>query len=165
MDYVNKKLANIVDDNQQVQFIRAKWIGLMIGHLKEAFLKQESALLEGALEKSLLDCLNEKDCELISVINRHSIDKVYSYRSVLEIEVAGYHVIGGLLKAFVGAVLDPKHSRSDKLLQMVPRQFPINGQSLYADVQSVVDFIAGMTDLYAMDLYRKITGITISELR
>jgi dGTPase len=29
----------------------------------------------------------------------------------------------------------------------------------------VVDFIAGMTDLYAIDLYRKITGITIPEIR
>jgi dGTPase len=31
--------------------------------------------------------------------------------------------------------------------------------SLYSDIQSVVDFIAGMTDLYAVDLYRKIAGI------
>jgi dGTPase len=79
--------------------------------------------------------------------------------------VAGYHVIGGLLKAFVGAVLQPDHTRSDKLLQLIPKQFPINGNNLYNDIQSVVDFIAGMTDLYALDLYRKITGISIPDLR
>jgi dGTPase len=165
LDYVQRKLDRIVDDNQQVQFIRAKWIGLMTGKLRDAFLAHEENLLEGSLEHSLLDCLDERDRELIRRINTRSIKTVYSYKSVLEIEVAGYHVIGGLLKAFVGAVLKPGHSRSGKLLELVPRQFPVTGQSLYNDIQSVVDFIAGMTDLYAMDLYRKITGITIPEIR
>ena len=165
IDYVQKKLSKIVDDNQQVQFIRAKWIGLMIGKLTAAFLAQEEALLNGMLEKSLLDCLDENNRALIRNINEFSVACVYSYKSVLEIEVAGYHVIGGLLKAFVGAVLKPKHARSDKLLQLVPRQFPIGRESLYHNIQSVVDFISGMTDLYAMDLYRKITGITIPDIR
>jgi len=70
-----------------------------------------------------------------------------------------------LLKAFVGAVLKPDHSRSEKLLQLIPKQFPVDRKSVYLDVQSVVDFISGMTDLYAMDIYRKITGITIPEIR
>lgn len=165
IDYVQKKLSAIIDDNQQVQFIRAKWIGLMIGKLTAAFLAQESALLEGKLEKSLLDCLDEGNRDLIRNINRVSVKTVYSYKSVLEIEVAGYHVIGGLLKAFVSAVLNPRHSRSEKLLQLIPQQFPVERKSVYLDVQSVVDFISGMTDLYAMDIYRKITGITIPEIR
>ena len=165
IDYVQKKLAAIVDENQQVQFIRAKWIGLMTGRLTAAFLEQEAALLEGTLDKSLLDCLDESNRALIRRINDRSVKTVYNYKSVLEIEVAGYHVIGGLLKAFVGAVLKPAHSRSEKLLQLIPQQFPVSRKSLYHDVQSVVDFISGMTDLYAMDIYRKITGITIPEIR
>ncbi len=38
-------------------------------------------------------------------------------------------------------------------------------ENLYHDIQSVVDFISGMTDLYAIDLYRKMTGISIPEIR
>src|SRR5690606_9239552 len=38
IDYVNKKLSNINDDNQKVQFIRAKWIGLMVQKLSGAFM-------------------------------------------------------------------------------------------------------------------------------
>jgi dGTPase len=165
LDYLEQKLSAINDDNQQVQFIRAKWIGLMVQKLTRAFLDREAELLAGSLQLSLLDCLDEHNKELIKGINLYSVKHVYSYRSVLEIEVAGYHVIGGLLKAFVGAVLEPKRSRSEKLLQLVPKQFPINGAALYGDIQSVVDFIAGMTDLYALDLYRKITGISIPDLR
>ncbi len=165
LDYLEGKLAAINDENQQVQFIRAKWIGLMVKKLTAAFLDREEALLAGRLEDSLLDCLDDRSLRLIARINQFSVQCVYSYKSVLEIEVAGYHVIGGLLKAFVGAVLQPQQSRSSKLLQLIPRQFPVRNDILYNDIQSIVDFIAGMTDLYALDLYRKITGISIPDLR
>ncbi|MBZ0098387.1 MAG: dehydrogenase, partial [Taibaiella sp.] len=73
----------------------------------------------------------------------------------------------GLLREFIHAVLYPEESKSFKMLQLVSKQFPINGErkDLYGDIQSVVDFISGMTDLYAIDMYRKITGITIPEIR
>jgi dGTPase len=164
IEYIEQKLSGINDDNQQVQFIRAKWIGLMVQKLTAAFLANEELLLAGTLELSLLECLNERDRMHLKAINSFSVKFVYGYKSVLEIEVAGYHIIGGLLKAFVGAVLQPKQSRSDKLLQLLPKQYPIT-RDLYRDLQSVVDFIAGMTDLYALDLYRKITGISIPDLR
>jgi len=53
------------------------------------------------------------------------------------------------------------------LIKLVSAQFPVNGKpgQVYSDIQSLVDFIAGMTDLYAIDIYRKITGITIPEIR
>jgi dGTPase len=48
----------------------------------------------------------------------------------------------------------------------VPAQFVIDPQQpLYNNIQSLVDFVAGMTDLYAVDMYRKITGMTFPELR
>ena len=85
----------------------------------------------------------------------------------MEIEIAGYTVIGGLLKEFIHAVLNPNDTKSFKMLQLVSSQFPITKQpgQLYNDIQSIVDFISGMTDLYAIDMYRKITGITIPEIR
>ena len=86
---------------------------------------------------------------------------------MVEIEIAGYNIIGGLLKEFVHAVLYPTQSRSKKLIRLVSPQFPItlDKDKIYYDIQSLVDFIAGMTDLYAIDLYRKITGITIPEIK
>jgi dGTPase len=85
----------------------------------------------------------------------------------VEIEIAGYNVIGGMLKEFFGAVLDPGNVKSEKLLQLISRQFVITRTPgrLYTDIQAVVDFIAGMTDLYAVDLYRKITGMTFPQIR
>jgi dGTPase len=167
IDYVQKKLNNIKDDNQKVQFIRAKWIGFMVQKLAAAFMERERELLEGTLEMDLLKCLPPKDQALIKRINEFSVKHIYNYRSVVEIEIAGFNVIGGLLKEFVGAVMKPTNARTEKLLQLIPAQYLIDrqGNNLYSNIQSVVDFISGMTDLYAIDLYRKITGINIPELR
>lgn len=166
-EYIEKKVASINDDNQKAQYIRARWIGLMTGKMANVFLENEEALLDGTLQKDLLNCLPATDKELINEINRFSVEHVYNYRSVVEIEIAGYNIIGGLLKEFVHAVLYPGQSRSKKLIRLVSPQFPItlDKDKIYFDIQSLVDFIGGMTDLYAIDLYRKITGITIPEIK
>ncbi|MBL7717896.1 MAG: dNTP triphosphohydrolase [Flavipsychrobacter sp.] len=164
---VTKTLDKINDHNKKVEFIRARWIGLMVKKLSAIFIAREVELLSGTLECDLLKCLPEREQLLIDAINDYSVQNVYNYRSVVEIEIAGYNVIGGLLKELVHAVLFPGQSKSKKILKLVPNQFPIqkDGGDVYKNVQSVVDFISGMTDLYAIDLYRKITGINIPELR
>lgn len=166
-EYVEGKMSKIVDANQKVQYLRANWIGLMTNKLAAAFMANEDALLNGTLEQDLMKCLPEKEQQLIKAINEFSVQYIYNYKSVVEIEIAGYNVIGGLLKEFIHAVLHPEESKSFKMLQLVPAQYTITKQkeNLYHDVQSVVDFISGMTDLYAIDMYRKITGITIPEIR
>lgn len=160
-------MDNLIDDNQKVQFIRAKWIGLMVEKLSALFMAHETELLAGTLEKDLLSCLPGEYKTLIQNINTFSYDHVYNYKSVVEIEIAGYNVIGGMLKEFINAVLNPQHPKSGKIIQLVSKQFPITQkrESLYHDIQSVVDFISGMTDLYAIDLYRKMTGISVPQLR
>lgn len=167
LEYIEKKLANINDANQKVQYIRAKWIGHMTAKLSRVFIEREQELLAGNLEMDLMKCLPEHDRKLIDEINKYSVANVYNYKSVVEIEIAGYNVIGGLLKEFINAVLNPKHTKSEKILKLVSSQFPITQDinGLYNNVQSVVDYISGMTDLYAIDMYRKITGITIPEIR
>ena len=139
----------------------------MIGKMAELFMKHEDELLNGTLEKDLLKCLPKEDHDLIEEINKYSVSHIYNYRAVVEIEIAGYNVIGGLLKEFVHAILNPSLTKSGKIIKLVSAQFPIllGKENLYHDIQSLVDYIAGMTDLYAIDIYRKITGITIPEIR
>ncbi len=166
-DRVEKVLDEIVDDNQKVQFLRAKLINLLIFRVRDIFMSKESGLLTGTLERSLIDYLPPRELALVKAIDAFSVQHIYNHRSVVEIEIAGYNVIGGMLKEFTAAVLNPRSVKSEKLLQLIPKQFGITGApgGLYNDLQSVVDFIAGMTDLYAVDLYRKITGMTFPQIR
>jgi dGTPase len=164
---VEKVFHEINDDNQKVQFLRAKLINLLIYRVRDVFMEKEELLLGGKLEKSLIDYLPPGELDLMKKIDGYSVEHIYNHRSVVEIEIAGYNVIGGMLKEFFGAVLNPRNAKSEKLLQLISKQFAIKGEpgSLYNDIQSVVDFIAGMTDLYAVDLYRKITGMAFPTIR
>jgi dGTPase len=150
-----------------VQFLRAKLINLLINRVTNVFMEKEAELLQGSLQKSLIDYLPGSELQLIETIDKFSIEHIYNHRSVVEIEIAGYNVIGGLLKEFFAAVVNPKSAKSRKLLQLISRQYVITGEpkKLYSDIQSVVDFIAGMTDLFAVDVYRKITGIEFPQIR
>lgn len=164
---IEKTLESINDDNQKVQFLRAKLINLLIMRVKETFMAQEEALLSGAVNHALIDFLPEREFKLMKEIDKFSIEHIYNHRSVVEIEIAGYNVIGGLLKEFFAAVMEPKAPKSAKLLQLISKQFVLTGrpEDLYTDLQAVVDFITGMTDLYAVDLYRKITGMAFPQIR
>jgi dGTPase len=78
----------------------------------------------------------------------------------VEVELAGYNIIGYLLKEFVYAVMQPGSAKARKLRNLIPAQFAITDKpdALFGNLQSVTDFIAGMTDLYAVDMYQKMTG-------
>jgi dGTPase len=164
---VEKIFNGINDDNQKVQFLRAKLINLLIFRVRDVFIEKEAELLAGELTQSLIDYLPPRELALIKDIDAFSVRHIYNHRSVVEIEIAGYNVIGGLLKEFFGAVLNPRSAKSEKLLQLISSQFPITAapDGLYHDTQSIVDFIAGMTDLYAVDVYRKITGMVFPQIR
>jgi dGTPase len=157
-------LSRIVDANQKVQFLRAKLINHLVYRVRDIFLAQQDELLNGKLAKPLMDYLPERERLLMKEIDTFSVSEIYNHRSVIEIEVAGFNVIGALLEHFVDAVLQPKNSKSSKLLKLIPAQFVLDfeGGSLYHQLQAVVDYVAGMTDLYAMDLFQKITGIRLS---
>lgn len=163
---VTRQLSKINDTNQKVQYLRAIWIGLMVNQLSRLFMEKEAELLSGTLEQSLMDLLPTSYLALLDEVNHYSYKNVYNYKPVVEIEIAGFHIIGALLKEFNNAVFQPKKAKSEKVLQLISQQFPIHAgeQFLYENLQSVVDFISGMTDLYAIDLYRKMTGINVTEL-
>ena len=157
----NDKLPRILDNNEKLSFLRAMLINLLTHKCMEVFMDNEETILSGQLNKSLVDILDPHTTTCLKKVDEISIRDIYNHKSVIEIEIAGYNVIGGLLDEFVTAVLHPSRDKSKKLIQLVPKQFNTQQDSLYANIQSVVDFIAGMSDLFAVDLYRRIKGITI----
>lgn len=92
--------------------------------------------------------------------------KVYSARPVVEVEACGFEVIGGLLEAFVHAIqVSAKGQvqgkvRARTLLGLLPRGFE-DGLSPYQQLLVVTDFVSGMTDSFAVELYQRIRGISL----
>ena len=87
-----------------------------------------------------------------------SFKKIYNNRSVVKVEITGYNVLKTLVEEFLQATMEPNSNYSRKLLQLIPEQYKTEACSTYDKCRSTLDFISGMTDLYAMDLYKLIRG-------
>jgi dGTPase len=86
--------------------------------------------------------------------------KIYNYRKAMEIEAAGFEVLGGLMKAFLKAVfLDTKHDKQIRTL--IPKQYLNPELSKYDKIMNIIQFVSGMTDTFALDTFRAIKGISL----
>ena len=162
---IDKTLERVTDSNEQIGYLRAGVIGKLIHSAIDIFMNHQPEIEAGTFAKSLMDRLPENQASAMKAVKEISYKQVYAHRSVVEIEIAGYKIIGTLLGEFVNAVMQPSGKYNGKLLSLLPGQYKTEGDSVYAKIQSVVDFVSGMTDVFALDLYRKITGISLPGIR
>lgn len=162
---LKERLGRLADFDSRVSLLRAKAINTLIGRCATAFTANQEALLAGEFGTSLMGALDADLAEAMDTIERVSVERIYNAQSVVQIEVAGYKVMNGLLEEFIPAYLKPKQTPYDsKLLALMPKQFHTRREDAYSRIRSVLDFVSGMTDLYAVELYRKIKGISFPSL-
>ncbi len=158
---INETLKLVSDPNEQIAYLRASVIGKLVKQCVDVFWEKQGEILSGSFQKPLIDSVQPASLAAMNTIKKVSVKNIYNDRSVVEIEISGYQIIGTLVEVFTDAILNPKEGFSRKLIQLMPDQYGGNHESTYEKVQAVVDFVSGMTDLYALDLYRKIRGINI----
>ena len=158
---IDDTLRRVSDRNEQISYLRAGVIGKLIYESSSIFKENETDILQGTFSGSLIGSLRNKQAAAMNAVREISFSQVYAHRSVVEIEIAGYKIIGTLLEEFVGAVMNPKDAYSKKILSLIPLQYKIENDSAYLKIQSIIDFVSGMTDIFALDLYRKIKGISL----
>jgi dGTPase len=158
---ITETLNRVNDRNEQVGYLRAGVIGKLIHECTRIFNDNQEKILAGTFDGSLIGNLPDKQNAAINLVKEVSYLKVYAKRSVVEIEIEGYKIIGTLLEELMGAIMTPKELYSKKILSLLPEQYKPADDSDYLKIQSVVDFISGMTVVFALDLYRKIKGISL----
>ncbi|MDR2118928.1 MAG: dNTP triphosphohydrolase [Tannerellaceae bacterium] len=155
-------IMKMVDDtNEQIAYLRSSIIGRLVDECSRVFLEQEERILEGSFEGSLIQCICEPLRKAYADCSEAAYRKIYCAKEVLDIELAGYHIFSHLIDRLTEAVMNPAHSYSRLLLQRIPEQYGIHTSGTYGKIQCVLDYISGMTDVYALDLYRKITGMSL----
>lgn len=159
-----KNLEFVSDINEQIAYLRASVIGLLVNECSRAFIENESVILNGEFQGSLIKHISPKAKEAYATCAAFAVKNIYLSRDVLDIELAGYRIIGFLLEKLSDAIQNPQHTYSKLLLQRIPEQYGTDSDTLYERIQSVVDYVSGMTDVYALDLYRKITGIGLPNI-
>ena len=159
LDKTAKKFHSLYDDNAAISYLRAKCINALTSKCVEIFLQHESSILQGQYNSTLV---NDIEAKSLDDIEAFSISHIYNSPSVVEVEVTGYRVMSELLGMFIPAVLTSSpNSFFRKVLKLLPYAID-KDMNPYQKTMTVLDHVSAMTDEYATDLYRKITGIEIS---
>lgn len=160
-----EKLLNVVTDkNEQIAYLRSVVIGELIEQCIRTFMTHEEEILDGNFNYSLIDKINEPCKSAYINCSKVSFKEIYKSTDVVDIELAGYKIITTLLDVMIGAVNEPEKAYSKLLINRVADQYNILSSNQYERLQAVLDYISGMTDIYALDLYRKINGNSLPDV-
>ena len=157
-DHAKSIIGMVTDVNEQVSYLRSKLVGVLVEECTQVFLENEKAILDGSFSGSLIKHISPTPREAYQRLSDLSIRKIYRSRDVLEVELAGFRIISTLLDLMIEAVQNPDREYSKLLIGRVSSQYDINATDIYHRIQAVLDYISGMTDVYALDIYRKING-------
>ena len=148
----------VTDVNEQIAYLRSVVIGLLVEACVDVFVAHEAEILSGEFSGPLLKHAGEPLKAAYEHSAAVSLEKIYRSKDVLDIELAGFRIITTLVDLMIEAVMSPDKAYSRLLMGRVSGQYDIASPTLYGKVQAVLDYISGMTDVYALDLYRKING-------
>jgi dGTPase len=150
----------------RVAYLRATAIGQMIEESARVFLDVEARVLRGEHDVALGDLI-PSHVEL-DALKKLAHKHCYNAADVIEIELAGYEALGGLLEHFIPAVVPDEASREGrpgrekKALELLrQRGVRIDEPSRYSRILRVTDYVSGMTDRHALATYRRLKGIAI----
>ena len=160
-DNINtEKYYQLKSKKDRISYLRALAIGNLINEAANIFLENETTILKGDYNNSLLDkCKYEAQ---INDIIKISVERIYRSKDVVEKEVAGYRVLSDLLDVFISAINNSYNgsaSNYDKLvLRLLPENYQIIKDNLYDRIFIACSFISIMSDSYAILLHKKIKG-------
>ena len=144
---------------ENIKYLRAKAIHKLITEVKQVFLDHENELLAGAFDSPLTSEIQStnKLKEIIDITRKN----VYESCEVIEVQVAGYEVIGGLLEEFITAINNKELSKSYLIKKLIPNLQADEQENIYRIILKVTDYVSSMTDSYAVSLFKKIKGISL----
>ncbi|MGB5639163.1 MAG: dNTP triphosphohydrolase [Sedimenticolaceae bacterium] len=163
------RLQKIRELKDRVEFLRAKVINEVIRQVLECFMDHEADILAGRFDVPLLQELPARD--VLDALIENARQRIYCAPEVVSVQAAGFQVISDLLERFTRVVDDVAERgeraspRSRMLIRMVPEQFigpdRVPVEDPYRRLLMLTDFVSGMTDSYAVSLYKKVTGISL----
>lgn len=151
----------LTDNNEKVVYLRACVIGDLERECVRVFCDHEEQLLSGTFEGSLIDHIAAPLRQAYQTCADLSVKRIYKSRPVLDVELSGYKIMETLMEHFIEAAHYPDRFYSKQLISRVSSQYEIDSPDLETRLMAVIDYISGMTDVYALDVYQKICGISL----
>lgn len=161
--HIKQRIADegLTDNNEKVVYMRACAVGKLENKCVEAFVANEEAILNGTFEGSLIDHIDETQRQAYKHCSTLSYQRIYHSKPVLDVELAGYKIMQTLMETMIEAAVNPERFYSQQLLRRFSSQYDIQSPDLETRIMAVIDYISGMTDVYALEIYQKINGISL----
>lgn len=159
-----------IDESIVIQKFRIFTQREMIKRIIESFEENYDSIMNGTLESEIIDISAASD---IRKAYKKLQYKVFDDKNILKKEIAGWEAIYGLLKIMVKASRSANfksggntyESRIYKLIssshRFVYEKIETYENIEYKKLQMITDFISGMTDTYAINLYQELKGIKL----
>ena len=151
----------ITDDNEKVIYMRACVINALERACVDAFMRHEDEIMRGEFSGSLIDSIDDRLVTAYRNCTELSKKKIYKSKPVLDVELSGFKIMDSLMEVMTEAAVNPQRFYSRQLISRVSSQYDISAPDLETRIMAVIDYISGMTDVYALDIYQKINGISL----
>ena len=185
-DIDNYEVFNkLVDDDERIGYLRGKAIFKLVYAVAKKFEDLEGKILKGNHDNALINSIGQ--IEIIKEIREKIKAKVYNYKPILELVAVGSAVLRGLVNLFVNAatpqikveidtsskIQESEYEYNKLIKKLIPKQFLATEEErergvdyhLYISILKIMDYVSGMTDNYALQLYRKLKGIEVPHLQ
>ncbi|MCO4837873.1 MAG: deoxyguanosinetriphosphate triphosphohydrolase [Oceanospirillaceae bacterium] len=151
---------------RRLALLRGKVIDYLVQSAAQTFMQFIPALLEGKLEGDLISHCDAVTQKVIGDAKALAKNRIFLAPERHRTELAAYSVLEKLLDGFVPAALaigeqsDKKSLsfKAEKHLALMGTHRPEQGSTAYQALCCTMDFIGGMTDNYAVDLARQLSG-------
>ena len=162
-NYILRRIEeeHLADPNEKIQYLRACVIGKLENECVKTFMEHEDDILSGCFVGSLIDNISPRQRDAYHRCTEISRDRIYRSQPVLDVELSGYRIMATLMELMVEAIEHPDRYYSQQLISRVSSQYDIASPDLETRLMAVIDYISGMTDIYALDVYQKICGISL----
>ena len=163
---ITKTFKTVTDKNERIAFLRAGIINKLINACADVFCQNYEAIMKGDFNSTLIKQVSGTNKEAYDACTALAYGRIYHTNMVTQIQIAGFKILGTILKEYTDAVLKPETYYARNILSIMPEQYKVSkADSMYTKIQTVVDYVSGMTDSYALNLYRKIKGIDLPEIK
>ena len=160
-DHMRQVMEGVADPNEKIVYLRSCVVGLLVKECAKTFVEHEDEIKEGQFVGSLIDNISPLPKQGYKRCSELAYKKLYRAGYVVDVDLAGIRIINLLLEKLTQAVLNPDSYYSQLLLNKFPQQYDVHASTLFEKLQGVLDHISAMTDVYALNLYRQLDGISL----
>lgn len=148
---------------RKLAILRGKAIEHLTNAAAHAFVEQQQALLAGQLPGDLVEHMHGPAKRCVLQAKDMARNKIFQDKRKTLHEIGAYTTLEILLNTFCGAALEQHGGRtpsfkSRRVLDLIGNNAPDPHASLHSAFLRMIDFIAGMTDSYASEMAREMTG-------